>query len=83
MMDKNTMWKWLILALLLFFSLWAVTPPKEKIRLGLDLKGGTAFQLKIDEEKLRADLAANPELSEGEREKRYKESMHNIDGRTL
>ena len=83
MMDKNTMWKWLILALLLFFSLWAVTPPKEKIRLGLDLKGGTAFQLKIDEEKLRADLAANPELSEEEREKRYKESMHNIDGRTL
>ncbi len=59
-MDKNTIWKWLILVALLAASLAVVWPPMPvkdadgnvlrpgKIRLGLDLKGGTSFAVKID-----------------------------------
>ena len=57
-MDKNAIWKWLILIGLLAFSLVAVTPPKDKIRLGLDLKGGISFITKIDETRVREEIAA-------------------------
>jgi SecD/SecF fusion protein len=55
-MDKNAMWKWLVLVVLVCASLWVVLPFGKKIRLGLDLKGGTSFIVKIDEEQLRADI---------------------------
>ncbi len=55
-MDKNALWKWLILLGLLSFSIWVFTPPKEKIRLGLDLKGGTSFVVKIDRELVEQEI---------------------------
>lgn len=67
-MDKNTIWKWLILILLVVGSLAVVTPPFDKvdeegnviregkIRFGLDLKGGTSFVVKIDEDDLRREI---------------------------
>lgn len=58
---RSNIWKWLVLILLASFSWYATNPPKEKIRYGLDLKGGTSFTLGVDEEKLRENiLAANP-----------------------
>ena len=47
-MDKNSIWKWLILILVTAWSLVLVTPLKDKIKLGLDLRGGTSFTLQVD-----------------------------------
>ena len=38
----------LLTAALLFLCIQAVNPPKDKIQLGLDLKGGVAFTLESD-----------------------------------
>lgn len=43
--------RWLGLALTLFlvaFCIEAIIPPKEKLRLGLDLQGGTSFLMKLN-----------------------------------
>jgi len=58
MSSKHAVWKWLILAMVTVFSIYVVSPPREKIRLGLDLQGGVSFTVQIDEAKLREDLAA-------------------------
>ncbi len=47
-MDKNTIWKWLILIGVTAWSIVIVTPLREKIKLGLDLKGGTSYVLEVD-----------------------------------
>ncbi len=52
---KN-LWKWIVLAILTTFAVYFVVPPKEKVRLGLDLAGGTRFTLQIDEVKLDKSL---------------------------
>jgi len=60
-MDKNKLWKWLLLGFLVLWSITLITPPfdkfneegvlvqKGKIKLGLDLKGGSSFVLEVDE----------------------------------
>ena len=52
---KN-LWKWIVLAILTAGAVYFVVPPKEKVRLGLDLAGGTRFTLQIDENKLDKSL---------------------------
>ncbi len=59
-MFKNSIWKWLILVVLTACSLAIVFPPLDKydaqgnlvragkIKLGLDLRGGTSFVLEVD-----------------------------------
>ena len=47
-MDKNKLWKWLLLGLLVLWSIALVTPVKQKVKLGLDLKGGTSFVVEVD-----------------------------------
>lgn len=59
-MDKNKLWKWLLLGFLVIWSLALTTPPfdkvdeegnvvrRGKIKLGLDLKGGSSFVLQVD-----------------------------------
>jgi SecD/SecF fusion protein len=47
-MDKHAMWKWLILVGLVVWSVALVTPLRDKIKLGLDLKGGTSYVLQVD-----------------------------------
>ena len=51
-MDKNAIWKWLIFVVMTAASLALVTPLNEKIKLGLDLKGGTRFVLEVDTSEL-------------------------------
>ena len=60
-MDKNKLWKWLLLGILVLWSITLIAPPfdklneegvvvqKGKIKFGLDLKGGTSFVLEVDE----------------------------------
>lgn len=45
---KASIWKWLILVVATAWSVALVTPPKDKVKLGLDLQGGTSYTLEID-----------------------------------
>ena len=83
-MDKNAIWKWLILIGLLSFSGWIVTPFAEKIRLGLDLKGGTSFVVKIDEEQIGRDVSMDsPELTPEEVDKEVAKILDGAQDRAL
>ncbi len=57
-LDTPSLIKWAILAVLAAFSCYVTFPAKEKVRLGLDLQGGTSFTVQIDEAKLTEDLKA-------------------------
>ena len=84
-MNKNyTLIKWLIFAALVFFSIVAVTPPKEKIRLGLDLAGGTSFTVQVDEEAIRRGVKAdNPDMADAAVETTVAEQMREADARAV
>ena len=58
---RGNMWKWLVLLAVAIFSICVTTPLGEKIRLGLDLKGGTSFTLGVDDEALRESVMAQVE----------------------
>ena len=45
---QNNIWKWLVFAAVTIGAVWLAYPPREKIRLGLDLKGGNSFTLGVD-----------------------------------
>lgn len=63
-MNKNAAWKWLVLIAMAAWSLALVTPFKEKVKLGLDLKGGTSFTVEVDQDEVRKLIAEkDPELS--------------------
>jgi preprotein translocase subunit SecD len=47
-MDKNKLWKWMLLGILVVWSLALVTPVEQKVKLGLDLKGGSSFVVEVD-----------------------------------
>ncbi|MCS6771126.1 MAG: protein translocase subunit SecD [Kiritimatiellae bacterium] len=56
-MDKQSVWKWLLLIALTAWSIAVVYPPSEKIRLGLDLQGGTRFVLQVETAELDENAA--------------------------
>ncbi len=83
-MDTKSIFKWLTLAFLAAFSFYVVMPPKDKIRLGLDLQGGTSFTVQIDKERLAADLKdANPKWTEARVQEEVVKIMRDADDRTL
>jgi SecD/SecF fusion protein len=83
-MDKQAIWKWLILAAVTAFSLVTVSPPREKVRLGLDLAGGTSFTVQIDQEQLRRDMqAAEPGRALEEIDAEIAGIMRDADARTI
>jgi len=83
-MSRNDLWKWLVLAFLAVLSAYVVVPPKEKIRLGLDLSGGTSFTVAIDEERLRANVkAGNPELKDVEVQDQVATILKDADARAI
>ena len=51
-MQTNTLAKWLFLALIVAVSAVLIIPVKDKLRLGLDLKGGHSFILELDRDAL-------------------------------
>ena len=62
---RNNIWKWRILLLIAVMSFYVTTPVKDKLRFGLDLKGGTSFTLGVDTDTLKENLIAeNPELAD-------------------
>ncbi len=55
-MDKHAWWKWLLLVALVALSLSRVMPWQDKVRFGLDLKGGISFVVNVDETKIANDI---------------------------
>ena len=67
-MDRKNLINWLIFAVITIFSIVGIWPPmairdakggivqQGKIRLGLDLQGGTSFTVQIDQDELRRIL---------------------------
>jgi preprotein translocase subunit SecD len=47
-MNRNLQWKALIIVAVTGLSIWAFYPPQEKIKLGLDLKGGIHLVMKVN-----------------------------------
>ena len=83
-MDKHALWKWLLLIGLVSFSLWVVTPIKEKVQLGLDLKGGTSFIVKIDEQAIKEDiLAHDPDISAEDLKKNLAKVLNGAQDRSV
>ena len=83
---RNNVWKWLVLALIAVVSFYVCNPPKEKIRLGLDLNGGTSFTLGVDTEKLAQSLiAAEPGITnqEGAVEAKIAKTLEGCDDRIV
>ncbi|MBO7684512.1 MAG: protein translocase subunit SecD [Kiritimatiellae bacterium] len=73
---RNNVWKWLVLALIAVISFYVCNPPSEKLRFGLDLKGGTSFTLGVDTEKLGEQLRAeNPALTKEEISQKINEML--------
>ena len=46
-MNKNLRWKLIVIAAVTALAVWSFTPPSQKVKLGLDLKGGVHFVLKV------------------------------------
>jgi preprotein translocase subunit SecD len=47
-MQKNLRWKLLIILGVIALAVWSFTPPSRRIHLGLDLRGGVQFVLKVE-----------------------------------
>lgn len=84
-MDKKTIFKWMLLIVLVGLSVATVFPVKEKVRFGLDIKGGTSFTVQIDEsamadqirEEIRTKMGADDfgKLTEADIATRVKDRM--------
>jgi preprotein translocase subunit SecD len=58
-MNKNIRWRLLTIVAVVGLSIWSFYPPEQKVRLGLDLKGGVHLVLRVqtdDALKLETDL---------------------------
>lgn len=83
-MSRNDLWKWLVLVMLTVLSVYVLIPPKEKIRLGLDLSGGTSFTVAIDEAKLRSNIkAGDTELTDTEVQNQVNNILKDADARAI
>ena len=91
---RNNLWKWLGLLLIAVGSAYLTFPIKDvrddsgnvvqkgKVRLGLDLVGGSSFTLSIDNEKLREmviDRLSSPDFSKLSEEDREKANQKEIE----
>ena len=95
---RNNIWKWGVLALVAAVSFYVCTPLQDvvdengklvesgKIRLGLDLNGGTSFTLGVDTDQLAAMIiGANPAITNtpGAVERKIEETLKGCDDRII
>ena len=55
-MIKNLKWKALLVVAVIGWAIWMAYPPQEKVKLGLDLKGGMHLILKVDIDKVPEEV---------------------------
>ncbi|MDZ4198724.1 MAG: protein translocase subunit SecD, partial [Kiritimatiellia bacterium] len=55
-MDKNAWIKWILVLVAITLSLALVTPLDKKVKLGLDLQGGSSFVVEVDQAELREQM---------------------------
>src|SRR5678815_4578361 len=48
LMRKDLRWKVILVLVLTGICAWGVIPPKDKVRLGLDLKGGIHLAMRVE-----------------------------------
>ena len=83
-MSRNDLLKWLVLASATVLSVYVACPTKEKIRMGLDLSGGTSFTVAIDEAKLRNNIkSGDVGLTEAEVQNQVNTIMKDADARAI
>ena len=83
---RNNIWKWLALGLIAAMAVHVTYPVKEKLRFGLDLKGGTSFTLGVDTDKLADDIiAADPAITNrpGAVQAKVEETLKGCDDRIV
>ena len=83
---RNNIWKWLVLALIAVVSIYVCNPPSEKLRFGLDLKGGTSFTLGVDTDRLAETIIAdNPAItnSPGAVEEKIQKTLRDCDSHVI
>ncbi|MGE0813117.1 MAG: protein translocase subunit SecD [Vicinamibacterales bacterium] len=70
-MSKNLRWKLLTILGVVALAIWAFTPPQEKVRLGLDLKGGVHLVMRVQtDDALRVETESTAD--------RLRESLRNL-----
>ena len=74
---NNLRWRILLIVVIIGACLWAIIPPAQKIRLGLDLKGGVHLVLRVNtDDALRLETddqlasASREDAREGRRDRR-------------
>ena len=83
---RNNIWKWVVLGVIAAVSFYVCNPPSEKLRFGLDLKGGTSFTLGVDVDRLTESIiAANPGITNtvGAVERKVAETLKGCDERII
>ena len=63
-MVKKDGWKWLVLIALLGVSFMITWPPAEKIKYGLDIRGGASFMVEVDKADLRQRILNRGDVAE-------------------
>jgi preprotein translocase subunit SecD len=67
---NNFRWRILLIVVIVGACLWATIPPDQKIRLGLDLKGGVHLDLRVNtDDALRLETTTTAEVLRDELEK--------------
>jgi len=67
---NNLRWRILLIVVIVAACLWAIIPPEQKIRLGLDLKGGVHLVLRVNtDDALRLETSTAAESLREELEK--------------
>jgi preprotein translocase subunit SecD len=83
-MDRKDIYKWVLLVVLVCASMAIVWPLNERVRLGLDLKGGTSYVVEIDESAIEAQLREEgKDLTEEQIQSRLPEAKQHAQKRAL
>ena len=101
-MDRKTLLNWLVFSIITIFSVIVIWPPmpihdsagkivrQGKIRLGLDLQGGTLFTVQIDQDELRRNIREKMveardggEVTEANVDGAVEAALKDADGRVL
>jgi len=58
-MNKNLLWKIILILVLVFVALWSLVPPNKSLKPGIDLAGGTSLIYEINDEGLQESQKQN------------------------